>query len=93
VSPIDFHERRGPGLSRNAWIAIGVVAAAHLGVGAALYYQRFELKAPPPASPAPANPFRITLEPPPNPVPLFGGFLHETPEFLNRLRAIVHLQP
>lgn len=69
VSPIDFHERRGPGLSRNAWIAIGVVAAAHLGVGAALYYQRFELKAPPPASPAPANPFRITLEPPPKPVP------------------------
>lgn len=67
VSPIDFHERRGPGLSRNAWIAIGVVAAAHLGVGAALYYQRFELELPP-AAPAPSDPFRITLDPPPKPV-------------------------
>lgn len=66
VSPIDFHERRGPGLSRNAWIAIGVVAAAHIGVGAALYYQRFELEIPP-AAPAPADPFRITLDPPPKP--------------------------
>ncbi|MBA4805504.1 MAG: TonB family protein [Brevundimonas sp.] len=47
VSPIDFHERREPRLSRNAWIAIGVVAGAHLAVGAALYYQRFELEAPP----------------------------------------------
>lgn len=53
VSPIDFHERRGPGLSRNAWIAIGVVAAAHLGVGAALYYQRFELELPPAAKEGP----------------------------------------
>lgn len=67
VSPIDFHERRGPGLSRNAWIAIGVVAAAHLGVGAALYYQRFELELPPAAA-APTDPFRITLDPPPKPV-------------------------
>lgn len=53
VSPIDFHERRGPRLSRSAWIAIGVVAAAHLGVGAALYYQRFELQLPPPAKEGP----------------------------------------
>ncbi len=68
VSPIDFHERRGPGLSRNAWIAIGVVAAAHIGVGAALYYQRFELKLPPPAEAQP-TPFRVTLQPPPPLVP------------------------
>ncbi len=44
VSPIDFHERKTPRLSRSAWTAIGIVAAAHIGVGIALYYQRFELK-------------------------------------------------
>ena len=43
VSPIDFGERRKP-LSRNTLIAIGVVALAHVAVGTALYYQRFELK-------------------------------------------------
>ena len=43
ISPIDFGERRKP-LSRNTLIAIGVVALAHIGVGTALYYQRFELK-------------------------------------------------
>tara|TARA_R110002167_G_scaffold130574_2_gene314120 strand:- start:232 stop:966 length:735 start_codon:yes stop_codon:yes gene_type:complete len=42
VSPIDFGERRKP-LTRASWVAIGVVALAHVGVGAALYYQRFEL--------------------------------------------------
>lgn len=42
VSPIDFGERRKP-LPRATWIAIGVVALAHVGVGTALYYQRFEL--------------------------------------------------
>lgn len=43
VSPIDFGERRKP-LPRATWIAISVVALAHIGVGTALYYQRFELK-------------------------------------------------
>lgn len=43
VSPIDFGERRKP-LPRTTWIAIGIVALAHVGVGTALYYQRFELK-------------------------------------------------
>jgi len=43
VSPIDFGERRKP-LPRSTWIAIGIVALAHVGVGTALYYQRFELK-------------------------------------------------
>ncbi len=46
VSPIDFGERRKP-LPRATWIAIGVVALAHIGVGTALYYQRFELKVQP----------------------------------------------
>ena len=43
VSPIDFGERRKP-MSRATLIAIGVVALAHIGIGTALYYQRFELK-------------------------------------------------
>ena len=46
VSPIDFHERKTPRLSRSAWVAIGLVAAAHVGVGVALYYQRFEMPTP-----------------------------------------------
>lgn len=46
VSPIDFHERKGRRLSRSTWTAIGLVAAAHVGVGVALYYQRFEMPQP-----------------------------------------------
>lgn len=67
VSPIDFGERRKP-LPRATWIAIGVVALAHVAVGTALYYQRFELKLQPATVPPPAmvGPV-ITLErtPPP----------------------------
>lgn len=43
VSPIDFHERRTPRFTRTTWIATGIVVAAHVGVGVALYYQRFEI--------------------------------------------------
>jgi periplasmic protein TonB len=43
VSPLDFNERRKPGLSQTSWMVIGVVALAHIGVGVALYNQRFEL--------------------------------------------------
>src|SRR4051812_26672306 len=46
VNPIDFHERKTPLFTRNTWIALGVVGAAHIAVGAALYYQKFELAAP-----------------------------------------------
>ena len=46
VSPIDFHERKTPRLSRSAWTAIALVAVAHVGVGVALYYQRFEMPTP-----------------------------------------------
>lgn len=42
VSPLDYGERKRP-LPRATWIAIGVVGLAHVGVGAALYYQRFEM--------------------------------------------------
>ncbi len=67
VSPIDFGERRKP-MPRATWIAIGVVALAHIGVGTALYYQRFELKlAPTTEEPRVIDTtmFRIEREPPP----------------------------
>ncbi|MGQ2989949.1 MAG: TonB family protein [Brevundimonas sp.] len=45
VHPLDYGERKRP-LPRATWLAIGVVALAHVGVGAALYYQRFEMAEP-----------------------------------------------
>lgn len=53
VSPIDFGERRRR-LPRATWIAVGVVALAHVGAGTALYYQRFELKPQPTRAEPPA---------------------------------------
>ena len=47
ISPLDYGERKGFRFNRNTWIAIGVVTLAHIGVGVAIYYQRFELKAAP----------------------------------------------
>ncbi len=67
VSPLDYGERRKP-LPRATWIAIGVVTLAHIGIGTALYYQRFELKAQPARAEPPAlTGAIITLErkPPP----------------------------
>lgn len=67
VSPLDFNERRKPGLSRTSWVVIGIVALAHVGVGVALYNQRFELQlAPVPDIP----PTVITLENIPKPKPV-----------------------
>lgn len=45
VNPIDFHERRTPRFSRATWIAVAIVSAGHVGLGAAIYYQRFEMPA------------------------------------------------
>ena len=52
ISPIDFGERRKP-LPRSTWAVIGLVALAHVGVGVALYNQRFEIAVadPPDAGP------------------------------------------
>ena len=68
VSPLDFNERRPPRLSRAGWTAIAIVAAAHVGVGVALYYQRFELA--PPIQTDPGDVIKITLEPQPRPEPV-----------------------
>ncbi len=58
VSPLEFGERRKP-LTGASWAAIGIVALAHVGVGAALYYQRFEL---PPALATAPEPPPIVIE-------------------------------
>jgi len=63
--PMDYGERKRP-VSRATWIAVGVVALAHLGLGTALYYQRFELA---PVAETPDAPTFdvITLTPRPRP--------------------------
>lgn len=65
VSPIDFHERKGRRLSRATWTAIGLAAAAHVGVGLALYYQRFEMPQPIHQEEPPVTGTMIDLSPPP----------------------------
>lgn len=41
VSPIDYAERRRP-LPKSSLLVFGLVALAHVGLGVAIYYQRFE---------------------------------------------------
>lgn len=68
VSPLDFHERR-PSLPRQTWVAIGLVAAAHVGLGVVLYNQRFEIAAPEPTVEPPTT--MVTFEVPrPKPEPV-----------------------
>ncbi len=68
VSPLDFNERRTPRFSRTTWISLAIVATAHVGLGAALYYQRFELELPPEPSPPPIDITMVTLPKPTPPV-------------------------
>lgn len=65
VSPIDFHERKTPRFSRTTWTALGIVITAHLGLGVALYYQRFEM----PLAPAEPPTTIIEILPMPKPEP------------------------
>ena len=65
ISPLDYGERKGFRLNRNTWIAIGVVTLAHIGVGAAIYYQRFEAPAQPESPPG--NPIDVTMMTRPQP--------------------------
>lgn len=84
VHPLDFNERKRPRFSRATWIATGIVVAAHAGLGAALYYQRFEMptvEAPPESRPFDVITFRL---PPPEPVaaktpPAPNMPVHDTP--------------
>ena len=46
VSPFDYNERKTPRFTRTTWIALAIVAAGHVGAGAALYHQRFDMAPP-----------------------------------------------
>ena len=70
VSPFDYNERKTPRFSRATWIALTVVAAGHVGLGAALYYQRFELELPVEPTPPLIDIVMTTLPKPPPPKPL-----------------------
>jgi periplasmic protein TonB len=67
VSPIDFHERRTPRFSKATVVAVGIVVTAHIGLGAAMYYQRFEM--PLIAEPVLPDPIEVTFERLPRPLP------------------------
>ena len=67
ISPIDFGERRKP-LPRSTWLVIGVVALAHVGVGVALYNQRFEIAIAAPPDPGPPITVLMHRPKPPEPV-------------------------
>lgn len=69
VSPIDFHERKTPRFSRTTWIAVAIVAAGHVGLGVALYYQRFEM-APPVLTDTPRTTIIEMVRPEPKPLPV-----------------------
>jgi protein TonB len=66
VSPIDFNERKAPRFSKATWVAVGIVVAAHAGLGAAMYYQRFEM--PLIEQPVLRDPIDVTFERLPRPV-------------------------
>ena len=73
VSPIDFHERKTPRFSKATWVAVGIVVTAHVGLGAAMYYQRFELPvmdAPPTSDPVDVTIVRYEPNPLPEPKPV-----------------------
>lgn len=67
VHPFDFNDRKAPLFTRTTWMALGVVAAAHVGLGVALYQQRFEL-APAIATPPAGKPIEAVLFKKPKPV-------------------------
>lgn len=66
VSPFDYNERKTPRFTRTTWIAVAVVAAGHVGLGVALYYQRFELAPPVQTN---SKPIEIEMFTPPKPKP------------------------
>lgn len=70
VSPFDYNERKTPRFTRTTWVALAVVAAGHVGLGVALYYQRFELAPPIETTPPPVDVTMITLPKPKPPEPL-----------------------
>ncbi len=66
VSPFDYNERRTPRFSRTTWIALAIVTAGHVGLGALLYAQRFDMPLPEETAPRTLDIEMIT---PPKPKP------------------------
>ena len=64
VSPFDYNERKTPRFTRTTWIALAVVAAGHVGLGAVMYYQRFEMPLPDDTAAPPLDVTMITLPKP-----------------------------
>ena len=86
VSPFDYNERRTPRFTRTTWIAVAVVAAGHVGLGAALYYQRFEMTVP--AETPTMRPTIVELVRPKPPEPLLAPAQPQAPNTLvNELPA------
>ena len=69
VSPFDYNERRSPRFSRTTWIALAIVTAGHLGLGAALYYQRFEMTVPAETPAVRPTIVQLVRPKPPEPLP------------------------
>ncbi|MDI6625926.1 MAG: TonB family protein [Brevundimonas sp.] len=69
VSPFDYNERRTPRFTRTTWIAVAVVAAGHVGLGAALYYQRFEMTVPAETPTVRPTIVQLVRPKPPEPLP------------------------
>ncbi len=85
IVPIDLGDRRRP-MSRWAWLAIGASVLAHVGIGVALYHQRFEVAQPEPLPEGPVIHVETYRRPPP-PTPTV---VSETPPAPN---APIHQTP
>lgn len=67
ISPLDYGETQRRMLTPTTVTALGLVLAAHVGIGIALYYQRFELPVSAPSTPEPAMKLEFYKQPPPQP--------------------------
>lgn len=67
VSPLDYGETPRWKLTPTTLTAVAIVLAAHVGVGIALYYQRFELPLTAPSEPDSTIKLEFYTPPPPEP--------------------------
>lgn len=67
VSPLDYGETPRWKLTPTTLTAVAIVLAAHVGVGIALYYQRFELPVSAPSEPDSTIKLEFYKRPPPEP--------------------------
>jgi periplasmic protein TonB len=67
VSPLDYGDAPRRKLTPTTLTAVAIVLAAHVGVGIALYYQRFELPLAAPSTPDSTIKLEFYTPPPPKP--------------------------